>query len=178
MVDIIKTLYFNFKLFLNKTEIKLPIFIGRNSNFISLKGKINTMNNLVSSVTKPIIGANCNICAHVLIENDVIIGDNVTIKSGVHLWEGLRIEDNIFIGPNVTFTNDKFPRSKHYPEQLPQTLVRKNASIGGRGSYLAQYYHRRSDDGGSRRRRYPLSTGSNRGDRQPRQNYWLCGSEQ
>jgi UDP-3-O-[3-hydroxymyristoyl] glucosamine N-acyltransferase len=77
------------------------------------------------------IGTNCNICAQVLIENDVIIGDNVTVKSGVQLWNGLRIEDNVFIGPNVTFTNDKFPRSKHYPEQFPQTLVRKGASIGG-----------------------------------------------
>ena len=74
-----------------------------------------------------IIGNNCNICAQVLIENDVIIGDNVTVKSGVQLWDGLRIEDNVFIGPNVTFTNDKFPRSKHYPKQFPQTLVRKGA---------------------------------------------------
>lgn len=82
---------------------------------------------------KAIIGANCNICAQVLIENDVVIGNNVTVKSGVQLWDGLRIEDNVFIGPNVTFTNDKFPRSKHYPEQFPQTLVRKGASIGGGG---------------------------------------------
>ncbi len=80
---------------------------------------------------KAIIGANCNICAQVLIENDVLIGDNVTVKSGVQLWDGLRIEADVFIGPNVTFTNDKFPRSKHYPEQFPQTLVRKGASIGG-----------------------------------------------
>lgn len=77
------------------------------------------------------IGANCNICAQVLIENDVIIGDNVTIKSGVQLWDGLRVEDNVFIGPNVTFTNDKFPRSKQYPDQFPQTILRKGCSIGG-----------------------------------------------
>jgi acetyltransferase-like isoleucine patch superfamily enzyme len=77
------------------------------------------------------IGANCNICAYVLVENDVVMGDNVTIKSGVQLWDGLRIEDNVFVGPNVTFTNDKFPRSKKYPEQFPQTIVRKDASIGG-----------------------------------------------
>ena len=62
------------------------------------------------------IGADCNICAHVLIEGDVVIGDRVTVKSGVQLWDGLRIEDDVFIGPNVTFTNDKFPRSKAYPE--------------------------------------------------------------
>ena len=77
------------------------------------------------------IGANCNICAYVLIENNVVVGNNVTIKSGVQLWDGLRIEDNVFIGPNVTFTNDKFPRSKRYPDKFPQTILRKGASIGG-----------------------------------------------
>jgi acetyltransferase-like isoleucine patch superfamily enzyme len=63
-----------------------------------------------------IIGDNCNICAHGLIENDVKIGNNVTIKSGVQLWDGVTIEDDIFIGPNVTFTNDLIPRSRQYPE--------------------------------------------------------------
>lgn len=77
------------------------------------------------------IGCNCNICAHVLIENDVIIGDDVTVKSGVQLWDGLRVENNVFIGPNVTFTNDKFPRSKHYPERFLSTIVKQGASIGG-----------------------------------------------
>jgi UDP-2-acetamido-3-amino-2,3-dideoxy-glucuronate N-acetyltransferase len=77
------------------------------------------------------IGANCNICAQVLIENDVIIGDNVTVKSGVQLWDGMRIGDDVFIGPNVTFTNDKFPRSKQYPAQFPQTIIHNGASVGG-----------------------------------------------
>ncbi|MDO8344261.1 MAG: acyltransferase [Cellvibrio sp.] len=77
------------------------------------------------------IGANCNICAQVLIENDVVIGKNVTIKSGVQLWDGLRIEDSVFIGPNVTFTNDLFPRSKVYPKKFLQTIVKSGASIGG-----------------------------------------------
>ena len=63
-----------------------------------------------------IIGKNCNICAHTLIENDVIVGNNVTIKSGVFLWDGITIEDDVFIGPNATFTNDKKPKSKHYPD--------------------------------------------------------------
>lgn len=79
---------------------------------------------------KAVIGKNCNICAHVLIENDVIVGDNVTVKSGVQLWDGIRIEDNVFIGPNVTFTNDLYPRSKKYPEKFLQTVVKKGASIG------------------------------------------------
>ena len=76
------------------------------------------------------IGNNCNICSHCLIENDVIIGDNVTVKCGVQLWDGLRVEDNVFIGPNVTFTNDKYPRSKQYPESFYQTTIKKGASIG------------------------------------------------
>lgn len=77
------------------------------------------------------IGNDCNICDHVFIENDVIIGDRVTIKCGVQIWDGIRIEDNVFIGPNVTFTNDLFPRSKVYPEQFLQTVVKSGASIGG-----------------------------------------------
>ena len=64
------------------------------------------------------IGKDCNICAHTLIEGDVIVGDRVTLKSGVQLWDGTRIEDDVFIGPNATFTNDAFPRSKEYPEKL------------------------------------------------------------
>ena len=76
------------------------------------------------------IGAECNICAQVLIENDVIIGDRVTVKSGVQLWDGLRVGDDVFIGPNVTFTNDKFPRSKHYPDAFLQTTIENGASIG------------------------------------------------
>lgn len=77
------------------------------------------------------IGRNVNICSHCLIENDVVIGDRVTVKSGVQLWDGLRIGDDVFIGPNVTFTNDKFPRSKIYPENFLQTRIEHNASIGG-----------------------------------------------
>lgn len=75
------------------------------------------------------IGENCNICSHCLIENDVIIGDNVTVKCGVYLWDGIRIEDNVCIGANVTFTNDKYPRSKQPFNLLPIT-IKKGASIG------------------------------------------------
>lgn len=75
------------------------------------------------------IGENCNICSHCLIENDVKIGDNVTIKSGVYLWDGITIEDNVQVGPNVTFTNDKYPRAKQEFE-LQRTTISKNASIG------------------------------------------------
>ena len=82
------------------------------------------------------IGEDCNICDHVFIENDVIIGNNVTIKCGVQLWDGITIEDNVFIGPNVSFTNDSFPRSKHYPEKFLKTIIRDGASIGANATIL------------------------------------------
>ncbi|MBR5964575.1 MAG: N-acetyltransferase [Treponema sp.] len=82
------------------------------------------------------IGENCNICAHVLIENDVVIGNNVTVKSGVQLWDGVTVEDNVFIGPNATFTNDLFPRSKNPDWELKRTLIKKGASIGANATIL------------------------------------------
>jgi acetyltransferase-like isoleucine patch superfamily enzyme len=83
------------------------------------------------------IGADCNICDHVFIENDVIIGDRVTVKCGVQLWDGLRVANDAFIGPNATFTNDLFPRSKEYPERFPETHVQTGASIGANATILA-----------------------------------------
>ncbi|MCH5227059.1 MAG: N-acetyltransferase [Muribaculaceae bacterium] len=82
------------------------------------------------------IGDNCNICAFVLIENDVVIGNNVTIKSGVQIWDGITIKDNVCIGPNVTFTNDKFPRSKNPDWELKKTVVEEGASIGANSTIL------------------------------------------
>ena len=83
------------------------------------------------------IGNNCNINCHVFIENDVIVGDNVTVKPGVQLWDGIRLEGNVFVGPNVTFTNDLLPRSKHYPDAFLQTVVRQRASIGANATIIA-----------------------------------------
>lgn len=82
------------------------------------------------------IGKNCNICSHVFIENDVTIGDNVTIKNGVQIWDGITVQDNVFIGPNVTFSNDKFPRSKQRPSEFLKTIVKKNASIGANATII------------------------------------------
>lgn len=76
------------------------------------------------------VGRDCNICDHTFIENDVILGDRVTVKCGVQLWDGLRVEDDVFIGPNATFTNDPFPRSKQPPAQYPLTIIERGASIG------------------------------------------------
>lgn len=84
-----------------------------------------------------VIGEDCNICSHCLIENDVKIGNRVTVKCGVQIWDGLSIEDDVFIGPNVTFTNDLFPRSKQYPEKFSQTVIQKGASIGANATILA-----------------------------------------
>ena len=83
-----------------------------------------------------VIGSECNICDHVFIENDVIIGDKVTIKCGVQLWDGLRLEDEVFVGPNATFANDRYPRSKVYPSEYLKTHVLRGASIGANATIL------------------------------------------
>jgi acetyltransferase-like isoleucine patch superfamily enzyme/dTDP-4-dehydrorhamnose 3,5-epimerase-like enzyme len=82
------------------------------------------------------IGEECNICDCVFIENDVVIGNRVTIKNGVQLWDGIKAEDDVFIGPNATFTNDRFPRSKEYPETFERTLIQRGASIGANATIL------------------------------------------
>src|SRR5574344_1422875 len=83
-----------------------------------------------------IIGSNCNICSHCFIENDVKIGDNVTIKCGVQIWDGITLEDNVMIGSNVTFTNDMYPRSKNKDWTLLKTRVCKGATIGAGSTLL------------------------------------------
>lgn len=83
-----------------------------------------------------LVGAECNICDHVFIENKVSIGDRVTIKCGVQIWDGISLEDDVFIGPNVTFSNDPFPRSRKYLADYPKTLVQKGASIGANATIL------------------------------------------
>ncbi|MBQ0142675.1 MAG: N-acetyltransferase [Prevotellaceae bacterium] len=82
------------------------------------------------------IGENCNICSHCLIENDVKIGNNCTIKCGVQLWDGITLEDNVCIGANVTFTNDRYPRAKNAEWKLEKTLIKKGASIGAGSTIL------------------------------------------
>lgn len=86
--------------------------------------------------SKASIGENCNICSHCLIENDVRIGNNVTIKCGVQIWDGIEIEDDVFIGANVTFTNDKYPKSKNPNWTLLKTRICKGASIGAGSTIL------------------------------------------
>jgi acetyltransferase-like isoleucine patch superfamily enzyme len=83
-----------------------------------------------------VIGRDCNICSHCFIENKVSVGDRVTVKCGVQLWDGVILENDVFIGPNVTFANDRFPRSRNTAAILLQTFVKKGASIGANATIL------------------------------------------
>lgn len=83
------------------------------------------------------VGSDCNVCDHVFIKNDVFIGDRVTTKCRVQIWDGLRVEDDVFIGPNATVTNDLFPRSRQYPGEFARTVLQKGASIGANATILA-----------------------------------------
>ena len=83
------------------------------------------------------IGDDCNICDGVFVEGDVVVGDRTTVKCGVQLWNGVRLGDDVFVGPNATFTNDLLPRSRAYPEKFAQTLVEDGASIGANATILA-----------------------------------------
>jgi acetyltransferase-like isoleucine patch superfamily enzyme len=82
------------------------------------------------------IGANCNICAQTLIEGNVLIGDRVTIKSGVQIWDGTVIGNDVFVGPNATFSNDLYPRSKQYPDKFLGVTIHSGASIGANATLL------------------------------------------
>ncbi|HUZ57991.1 MAG TPA: acyltransferase [Hanamia sp.] len=99
-------------------------------------GKGTTIWQFAVILSGAVIGENCNINCHTFIENDVIIGDRVTVKSGVYIWDGIRIEDDVFIGPNATFVNDKYPRSKKYPEKFLGIKIGKGASIGANATIL------------------------------------------
>jgi len=83
-----------------------------------------------------VIGDNCNICSHCFIENDVKIGNNVTIKCGVQIWDGMIVEDNVFIGANATFTNDKYPKSRNKDWKLEPVIIKRGASIGANATIL------------------------------------------
>lgn len=99
-------------------------------------GKDTSIWQFVVILPRAIIGENCNICSHCFIENEVVIGNRVTIKNGVSIWDGVTIEDDVFIGPNVCFTNDKFPRSKTWQTSMPKTLIKKGASVGANATIL------------------------------------------
>jgi len=114
-----------------------PFFVHSNAIVESSKiGKNTRIWAFVHILPGAVIGEDCNFCDQVFIENDVVIGNRVTIKSGVQLWDGITLEDDVFVGPNATFTNDPFPRSKQYPESFARTILRKGASIGANATIL------------------------------------------
>lgn len=100
-------------------------------------GKDTSIWQFVVVLKNAVIGSNCNINCHTFIENNVVIGNNVTIKPGVYLWDGLRIEDDVFVGPNATFVNDKFPRSKQHLPEHDLTILKKGCSIGANATILS-----------------------------------------
>ena len=92
------------------------------------------------------IGANCNIGEHCFIEAGAAVGNLVTIKNGNMIWDGVRLEDGVFVGPQVVFTNDLYPRSprlpivhKRYADRrwLRPTVVERGASLGAGAVILA-----------------------------------------
>ena len=100
-------------------------------------GKNSTIWSFVHILPEAEIGDNVNICDHCFIENNVVIGDNVTIKTGVSIWEGVAIEDKVQIGPNVSFTNDLYPRAKNKDYKMEKTLLKEGCSIGANATILA-----------------------------------------
>ena len=93
-----------------------------------------------------IIGADCNIGDHAFIESGVRVGSGVTIKNNVLLWKGVQIADYVFLGPNVVFTNDLYPRSPRMAEVkaryekeshwLVPTIVEEGVSVGANSTVL------------------------------------------
>jgi UDP-2-acetamido-3-amino-2,3-dideoxy-glucuronate N-acetyltransferase len=81
------------------------------------------------------IGKNCKIEPFVYIEGGVVIGDNCKVKPFVFIPTGVTIESDVFIGPNVAFTNDKYPRA-HGDWKLLNTRVKRGASIGANSVVL------------------------------------------
>lgn len=99
-------------------------------------GKGTTIWQFVVILPEAVIGSNCNINSNAFVENKVKVGNNVTLKCGVYLWDGIEVEDDVFIGPNATFVNDKYPRSKRLREKTPSTRICKGASIGANATIL------------------------------------------
>jgi acetyltransferase-like isoleucine patch superfamily enzyme len=83
------------------------------------------------------VGRDCNICDHTFIEAGAHLGDRCTVKCGIYLWSGVTCEDDVFLGPNVVFTNDVFPRSGARPESFVPTRVAQGASIGANATIRA-----------------------------------------
>lgn len=76
------------------------------------------------------IGENCVISKNVYIDAGVQIGSRVKIQNNVNVYHGVTVEDDVFLGPSMTFTNDRFPRAFQSDFEVGITLVKRGASIG------------------------------------------------
>ena len=120
-------------MFRKKKKFFLAKYAICESNSVGVNTKIWSFSHVLQSAK---IGDNCNIGENVFIENKVIIGNRVTIKNGVQIWDGIEIHDDVFIGPNVTFTNDLYPVSSNSNFKLLKTVVKSGASIGANSTIL------------------------------------------
>lgn len=94
------------------------------------------IHNFVHIMKEAVIGKECNICDHVFIEGGAIIGDRVTVKNLVQIWKGVKIGSDVFIGPSVVFTNDKYPKSMNTEFNLLETVIEDHVSIGANATIL------------------------------------------
>ena len=85
-----------------------------------------------------VIGADCNVGDHAFVESGARLGDRVTVKNCVLVWDKVTVEDEVFLGPNMVFTNDMNPRVafKKSPDSFLPTLVRRGASIGANATIV------------------------------------------
>src|SRR5262249_4521870 len=83
-----------------------------------------------------VIGRDCDIGDHAFIESGVVLGDRVTVKCGVQLWDGMRIGDDVFIGPNAAFPHDTLSRSEAHPQTIARTVIEAGASIEANATLL------------------------------------------
>ncbi|MES1224042.1 MAG: acyltransferase [Bacteroidota bacterium] len=100
-------------------------------------GKGTIIGRLVIILPGAEIGEDCDISSGVFIENDVVIGRNVTIQREVYLWDGLRIGDDVLLCQGSTFVNDKYPRSKKFPDKYPVTRILKGVTVGANATILS-----------------------------------------
>ena len=83
-----------------------------------------------------IIGSGCTISKDVYVDTEVHVGNRVKIQNGVSVYKGVLLEDDVFVGPNVSFTNDSFPRAFNADWHVTPTLVRRGASIGANATVV------------------------------------------
>lgn len=79
-----------------------------------------------------VIGEACKIANSVFVEAGAVLGNRITVKNGISIWDGVTIEDDVFLGPHAIFTNVMSPRAfiKRKKEEFSKTLVKKGATIG------------------------------------------------